>query len=145
MTARMGCILLIVATLGCSTGDHPPVYSAKGTITFQGKAVDGAEVIFLPLSESAEESSSGRATTDSSGNYSLKTFFSADVDVTGARPGNYRVTVTKIEAPTGIVDPFQPESKLKHLLPEKYSSAVTTPLRAEVQAQSNRFDFELQD
>ncbi|HZN34994.1 MAG TPA: hypothetical protein VFB80_14295 [Pirellulaceae bacterium] len=89
------------------------------------------------------KSASGR--TDSSGQYTLTTYFSPDDQPAGAMPGEYVVTVTKIDEPEGIVDPYKKGQMPKNQLPDKYSSQ-RSPLSATVTAGgANRFDFPLED
>ena len=67
-----------------------------GTVTLQGKPVAGAAITFVPTGEEGEAAS---AITDSEGKYALTTWEAGD----GARPGEYRVKVSKQEQQT--VDP----------------------------------------
>jgi hypothetical protein len=115
-------------------------------VTYKGQPVAGAEVAFLPVGDDATLSAAS-ATTDANGRYALRTFFSAGDEVAGARPGEYRVTITKTELPPGELDPYKnPEiQRPKHLLPEKYADAKTSPERRTVEAKRNVFDFTLSD
>ena len=65
----------------------------------------------------------------------------------GAQPGKYKVVITKLEVPSGIVDPYANRGALipKHLTPKAYADAKTTPLTVDVEAKSNKHDFDLQD
>ncbi len=69
-------------------------HSDSGTVTFDGKPVDGATVTFIPT-EGKIQPATGR--TDAQGKYSLTTFRSGD----GAQPGAYQVTVTKYFSEAG--------------------------------------------
>ena len=60
-------------------------------------------------------------------------------------PGDYVVTVTKIDEVEGIVDPYK-GSVPKNQLPDKYSTPQRSPLSAAVTSGgANRFDFPLDD
>jgi hypothetical protein len=136
--------LVLLTAAGCGS-DHPPVYSVTGKVTYQGKPVEGAEIVFVPQGE--KQTTSAHGTTDAAGKYAVKTFFSAEQEVKGAQPGQYKVVITKIEVNAGIVDPYvQGGAQIpKHLTPKVYSDAKTTPLTASVETKSNTHDFDLQD
>lgn len=141
---RFGFVLLgAVFLLGCGES-HPPVYPVTGVVTYNGQPVAEAEVVFLPQGEAAATAPSG--TTDAAGRYALTTFFSAESQVIGAQPGSYKVTVTKWEIPSGIVDPYKKDTpQPKHLLPEKFSLPQQTPFTATVETKSNNIPLDLKD
>src|SRR5262245_53887389 len=97
-------ILVVVSILmtggivltGCSNSSRPPTYPVTGTVTSKGKPLSGAAVTFVPTDSEGEAAS---AITDSDGKYSLTTWRAGD----GARPGEYRVKVSKQEL--AAVDP----------------------------------------
>src|SRR5215475_13197743 len=78
-----------IVLTGCSSG-RPKTYRVTGTVTMQGKPVAGAAITFVPTSNEGEAAS---AITDSEGKYALTTWQAGD----GARPGEYRVKVSKQE------------------------------------------------
>lgn len=143
-------------SIGCGGGNgFPPPSPVTGTVTYQGKPVEGASVSFL-TSDSAGRAASG--TTDASGVYKLTTFAPDD----GALPGSYTVTIAKSTSsiPDSEVDVTAPGegyeemmaaagsntlSKLnKDELPTKYSNPAESDLKASVEADKpNQFDFEL--
>lgn len=136
-------VCLAILAAGCG-GKHPPVYPVTGVVTYNGAPVEGAEVVFLPQSESAAQAPSAK--TDASGRYQLQTFFSTEVIASGAPPGGYKVTVTKMEIPPGIVDPYKKDTpQPKHLLPENYHAPQQTPFTATVETKRNTFDWALKD
>ena len=133
---------MTVAIAGCGT-DHA-THAAAGTVTYKGRSVQGAEVSFLPKSASAE-AKPARGTTDSSGRFSLKTYFGPDDDASGAMAGDYFVTVQKIEQVEGIVDPYK-QALPKNELPAKYATPQKSPLSASVTREGpNQFDLKLED
>lgn len=141
MIRKMTALALLVglaAAIGCGGGG---MKSVEGTVTLDGKAVEGATVSFLPENGKGESPS---GFTDSSGRFSLKTG-----GKTGAPPGNYKVTVTKTAALQGGAEGMKPGSpeyqKMmekgmakgpagapKSELPDVYSNASKTPLKATV-------------
>jgi carboxypeptidase family protein len=152
--------VLIVAVLltlgGCSGGrKHPATAPVSGTVTYQGKPVEGATVSFSLVGGGGVST----AITDATGKYVLRTFGEAD----GAVPGDYKVTITKIKAedrnpgktPEQISEEYAailargeqiPEPVITYLVPEKYSTAKTTPEQRTVKAgEPNVIDFQLAD
>jgi hypothetical protein len=93
------------------------------------------------------------------GYYTLSTIGGDD----GALPGSYRVTVAAYSAVPpklqsivqgGAARPFDVMSKVammkaarqaKSVIPSRYMSPRRSPLTREIKAQTNRFDFELED
>ena len=87
------------------------------------------------------------------GSYSLSTIGGGD----GAFPGRYRVTIVAKSAEPSKVQPIVPGGAARHsdvikatrrakdLIPSKYTSPRLSPLIREVKAETNRFDFELED
>jgi hypothetical protein len=78
--------LLLLA--GCSSDSKPPTFPVSGTVTLDGKAVEGASILFLSA-ENPDHSATARS--DASGNYQLGTFEAGD----GAVEGTYKIKVTK--------------------------------------------------
>jgi len=120
----------------------------------QGKPVAGAAVTFVPTGEGGEAAS---AITDSDGKYALTTWRAGD----GARPGEYRVKVSKQEQQT--VDPskmvknlsIEEEQKIyvenkkppppaKSLIPTKYQDDQTSGLVHKVEAKPTTFDIKIE-
>jgi len=150
----MLCGLLLLA--GCGGGGIAGLYPVTGTVTYQGKAVDGATVSFLNESEGRPAT----AITKSDGTYELFT-----LDSSGALPGSYRVVVSKTEAGPEVAPDdlgFDPvtgadlsmeqsaanagkrPTKPKDLIPAKYSSPTSTPLTVEVKNSNNVIDLKLE-
>jgi hypothetical protein len=86
------CSLALLA--GCGGGERlEGTVNAGGTVTLDGKAVDGATVSFVPDGEGRSAS----AMTSSDGTFRLTTVNPGD----GAIPGRYRISVTKLSQATG--------------------------------------------
>lgn len=136
----------IFSLLGCGGADAPdrePTVKVTGSVKYKDQPVAGAAVTFHPETEPGKlaEKKGAFATTDESGNFTLKVY----ADAEGAVPGKYKITVTKKEivANPGEVDQDDPnyvppeEQKAppapsKDLLPVKYSKQQTTDLNAEI-------------
>jgi len=148
---RISMLMLVagcVAAVGCGGRELPETVNVTGKIMFEGKAVDNAEVGFVPTTEE-KGTFAARGRTDSEGQFELMTYFGPDDDVSGALPGDYIVTVTKPDVPADPAElqkHFQahPQMVPKNLLPQKYISAKTSDLKAPVTADGdNNFEFEL--
>src|SRR5436189_4588890 len=151
--------LSILATVGivltgCSNSSRPPTYPVTGTVTMQGKPVAGAVITFVPTSNEGEAAS---AITDSEGKYALTTWRAGD----GARPGEYRVKVSKQEQTA--VDPSKmvrnlsieeeqkiyveskkPRPPAKSLIPSKYQDDQTSGITHTVPKKSSVLDIKLE-
>lgn len=139
---------------GCGGSDHPKTVPVIGTVTYQGKPVEAAEVTFF--SDRVPRAAIG--TTDSQGKFRLSTFDNND----GAIPGEYVVTITKKKATDtgGAYDPANPGASYGKAmtgaavganptaadeLPAKYGSRGTSGLTKSVtDGGPNDFPFELQ-
>lgn len=119
--------------VGCSDdkwlADRPEPVSAAGTVLYNDQPVEGAVVTFVP--QGHQHAASAR--TDADGQFSMRTFG----DMEGAVPGEYIVTVMKVErssagpSPTSD-DAVVPEPTETWLLPGRYSNAATSGLTASV-------------
>lgn len=135
------------------------VIKVTGTVTYQGKPVDGASVMFSPTGATGR-AASGR--TDASGRFELTTLNAND----GALAGSYKVAISKIEdldpahhitaeemaklaaegksVPIASMKTVQKGGGLKHQVPEMFEKADTSGLTAEVTAGGkNDFQFNL--
>jgi carboxypeptidase family protein len=152
---------LAVATLltvgivltGCSNSSRPPTYPVTGTVTLQGKPVAGAAVTFVPTGEGEAAS----AITDSEGKYALTTWQAGD----GARPGEYRVKVSKQEQQTVnpakmvknlsieeeqkiYVESKKPAPPSRSLIPGKFENEQTSGLIHKVEEKPTTFDIKIE-
>jgi len=143
-----------IVLTGCSNSSRLPTYRVTGTVTSQGKPVAGAAITFVPTGKEGEAAS---AITDSEGKYALTTWEAGD----GARPGQYRVKVSKQEQAT--VDPskmvknlsIEEEQKIyventkprpppKRLIPSKYQDDQTSGLIHKVEDKPTTFDIKIE-
>jgi predicted small lipoprotein YifL len=158
------CVALLASLVGCGgksqPANRPATAKVKATVIYKGQPVEGANVVFSP-SDAAGKPAAGRTGAD--GVAKLTTFEPED----GAVPGNYKVAITKTDAPTAAPasaggsapsgdaytqalakagGPKATVAQPKDLLPEKYKSAETSTLTATVKGGTeNSFQFELTD
>ena len=147
-------VLLVAAAIlaGCSgpPSDRPATYPVTGTVTYNGSPLADANLNF----QLADGSGASVAKTDAQGKYSVQTFVSGD----GARPGEYKVAITKFETiesdpnqvPTDSEEYAPPSGDeqappAKNLLPPKYADPNNSGLTATVTEGDNTVDFELAD
>ncbi|MDB5391796.1 MAG: hypothetical protein JWM11_7442 [Planctomycetaceae bacterium] len=130
------CLALIFNSMGCGGSGLPETVSVTGTVSYQGKLVEGAQVV-LNNNDPAGKSAAG--VTDAQGKFSVQTYLDPTHQATGAIPGQYKVTVSKLEKNTLSSEEMMKNAASgtkpavpKQLLPEKYSSLATTDLPAEV-------------
>ena len=143
-----------IVLTGCSYSSRRPTYPVTGTVTLKGKPLAGAAVTFVPTGNEGEAAS---AITDSEGKYALTTWRAGD----GARPGEYRVKVSKQEQtsadPSKMVKnlSIEEEQKIyvenkklrppaKSLIPSKYQDDVTSGLVHTVEKKPTTFDIKLE-
>ncbi len=139
--------LLLLALVGCGGPSNPATFPVTGTVTYKGKAVDGATIIFVPVSDGAHGAT---ARTKADGTFEVTTYVAND----GMRPGDYMVKVSKYDAPPAPPSEsspdFDPNQSLedqedeydpaaegstkanKNNLPAKYATETTSGLRLTV-------------
>mgnify|MGYP001412471187 CR=1 FL=1 len=153
--------IVAVSCLGCGgSAGLDGLVKASGTVTYQGKPVEGATVSFRPVN--GKRAASGR--TDAQGRFHLTSLHPGD----GAFPGAYKVAISKIEdtdpahqvtaeefaamVAGGKAPPREPARSgagksaggLVYHIPEKYLDADKSALTAEVTASGeNDFVFDL--
>lgn len=116
-----------------------------------GSPVTGANVTFYPDGAGGQAAA---GTTDAQGKYELTTLNAND----GAKPGTYKVMISKMET-SGLGATMSQEEQTKYLeehgspppmetknaLPAQYADVTTTPLTATVKdGDGNEFNFDLQ-
>ena len=80
-------VFFAAALVGCGPS-RPETIPVSGTVTFDGKPVEGASVDFIPQ----ERQRPAKAITDAAGNFKIQTFAPGD----GAMPGKYAITIVKM-------------------------------------------------
>jgi hypothetical protein len=113
----------LAAAAGCTKSDRPPLGVVHGRVTFDGKPLEAAYVVFNP----AEGGRQSLGETDRDGTFQLKYIR----DIPGAKIGAHKVVViTRSEG-------------RRESLPACYSDLTQTELRADVVAGENEIDFPL--
>jgi hypothetical protein len=146
-------VTLGIVLAGCPNSSRPATYRVTGTVTMQEKPVEGAVITFVPSSNEGEAAS---AITDANGKYALTTWQAGD----GARPGEYRVKLSKQEQTTAApskgvknlsieeeqkiyVENMKPRPPAKSLMPSKYQDESTSGLSHTVPKAASTFDIEI--
>jgi len=138
---------LVVLATGCGRSGAR-LCPATGTVTYQGKAVEGAAVGF----RSEETRSIATGMTDSQGRFKLSTYPVGE----GVRPGKYKATVSKFTSPPGtgggpvsmdeavkMAKAARPAAKgPENQLPAKYADPTTSSLEYTV-SPSGPNDFKI--
>jgi hypothetical protein len=134
--------LLLVGGCGADPDALVPV---EGTISYRGKPLPNAHVVFMPETAGMLPAS---GTTDDGGRYELMTSVPGD----GARLGKYKVTVTARgpdkQLPANQLTTGLPGSNVAPgdpLIPPRYFMPLTSGLTAEVTADGGPLNFELTD
>ena len=135
------CAIVIMSSLGCGSGIKAPrLHPVSGKVTFQGKPVPGATLVFIPANEDPNKPSIERSAgkTDEQGSYELT--WGID-EAIGSPAGKYKVFITAFQE---VDDSFDSEAKPPSLIPEKYNSPVSSGLTADVKENDdNVINFEL--
>lgn len=147
---KLCCLGLILSASGCGGTKLPETVSVSGTVIYQSKPVEGAQVV-LNNTDPAGKPAAG--VTDAQGKFTVQTYVDPANQVRGAIPGSYKVTVMKIEKSTMSSEEMMKSAASgdkqagpKHLLPVKYSNLATTDLPAEIKKGSAaQLTLELKD
>jgi len=146
-------LLLIVMAPGCGNDGFGRRYKVYGTVTYRSQPVESGLITFDPVESQGKGQARVATGTIRNGSYTLSTAGNDD----GAFPGSYRVTIrsraadyTQVAAraqggPGHQLDVIRATRKAKSVIPRKYQSLNTSGLTREVKAETNRFDFELED
>jgi hypothetical protein len=145
---KISLLLFTIGLAGCG-GGPPEIHDTvdvSGTVTVDGKPVEGVEVHFMT------DTFAGFGTTDSAGKYQL---------VQGAVPGENKVFFSKMEGgsialdPDAGIDEFQlkmaaeaqgtnPQDIAHDIIPEQYRDPEKTKLKFPVpESGTNSADFKL--
>jgi hypothetical protein len=146
--------VVVSMLVGCGAGGPkvPKTVPVSGKITYSDKPLAGAEVGFVSKFDN-KDVLAARGVTNDSGEFTLSTYIDPQHEVAGATPGDFVVTVTKIEKmdQQKMMEQFSKgnpsmEGAFKKLVPTKYTDAKDSPLTASVTVGgNNRFEFKLED
>lgn len=127
--------LLIVASALCMVGcNNSGLTTVTGKVTYNDKPVTTGTISFV-----SADKPTAYGEIEPDGSYSLKTVKPGD----GATPGSYQVTVISLED-MGDRMPEDRNPLPPPMVPNKYSTAGTSGLTAEVEAgKENVIDFNL--
>jgi hypothetical protein len=148
-------LLVTCALVGCGS-DLPKTVPVTGTVTLDGKPLEGATVNLI----SDEGSLAAGGVTDESGNFSLRTTV-GDKMVDGAKVGTHKVAVTKTSSSGPAIEmdieerkkmmeqmttnpAITSDVKVQDLVPAKYKNPLQSGLVANVtQEGPNQITLEL--
>jgi hypothetical protein len=158
LPALMTVVLLVAVVLGGGCGYRRPArVPVEGTVTFDGEPLEGASVMLFPEAGGRP----ANAVTDAAGTFTLSTYGGKD----GAKPGRYKVVVTKTEltkaaakraekmaaaAENAAADGGTTETAMalsdrdyRQVVPERYANPDTSGLTVEITAGMEGFTLEL--
>lgn len=131
-TFSLGSLLIVAAAIstGCKKSEEPLV-PVTGRVLVDGKPAAGAAIAFHPAD--AANGTHPVAQVDANGDFQLTTIRAGD----GARPGDYRVTLTWYVSPPRKKGVEGEESPPRNLIPTKYTRGETTPITATIRQEGN--------
>src|SRR5687768_4946011 len=132
--------LLAIAGCGSESGQLD-VHSVSGSVTYKGKPIEGATIIFFAQDEHLRAAGVPipEGTTDASGRFDLTTYKPGD----GAPAGDYGVSITWMEETGDSDDPEQITRRDR--LNNRYASPESSGLTATVKSGDTQLPpFELQ-
>lgn len=119
-----------IGASGCNKSDEALV-PVTGRVLVDGKPAAGAAIAFHPAD--ASNGTHPVAQVDANGDFQLTTIRSGD----GARPGDYRVTLTWYVSPPRKKGVEGEERPARNLIPNKYARGETTPITATIRPEGN--------
>jgi hypothetical protein len=140
----LGMVCLFFAGCGETKPDPDPSVVVSGIVTMDGKPLDRAMVMFIPM-EGAKQGNGGSGLTDSSGKYELSSQV-AEKTVVGTPPGKYKVVISKMIKPDGTVaDASEPPmmSAARESIPLQYSGFASSKLTETVSTSGGTYNFDL--
>jgi hypothetical protein len=141
VTILVATCLIFATTIGCGNKSHLSVAPVHGSVTYKGRGVPGALVIFFPVDETADVVKKLRpfGSADADGKFELKTYSTGD----GAPPGKYRVSIvagpvgTGNNPPRGDANGSKTAGALPPDLIKKYGNVDTSGLQVTVENGEN--------
>ncbi|MDY0168420.1 MAG: hypothetical protein RBS80_17860 [Thermoguttaceae bacterium] len=135
----VGTVLLVTLAIAGCGGDQLSTAPVQGKVLYQGKPLQFGAVTFQPA---AGPPASGAIQSD--GTFRLSTYGRND----GAILGTHKVAVSCFDSQRPDAPPPDPNAEPglgKPLIPQKYLSADTSGLTAEVKSRNEPFEFQLTD
>jgi len=104
-------VCLLGALWGCNKGPTVATFPVTGTVTYEGKPVEGASVMFMSKNPDGPKATGD---TDAEGKFSLTTYLGPKQILKGAVPDEYKVAIMKSPPPEAGalapgMDPGSPE------------------------------------
>lgn len=135
-------ILLLAVGVGCFGSPFAATFPVTGTVTYNGKPVEGATVILIPTEP---EGHSASGLTDQAGEFSVRTYQGPADQPQGAEAGEYHITVSKYESlklpeglePEELMEAQKNAPKPKSLLPAKYGNPNSSGLQIMIDGQTS--------
>lgn len=118
-------LLLAAALAGCSRPAGPPCFPVRGTVIHDGKPLAEVMVVLHPLTPPTDPFPLPLGYTDGQGKFQLQTLNPGD----GAPAGEYAITLELRELRRSGEEMTRDG---KNLLPSRYATPKTTPLRVTV-------------
>jgi hypothetical protein len=122
---------LILGVCGCNGDSSPVMNPVHGRVLFNGRPTANAQVTFHPINDNGPKVIRPVGRVDEQGNFTLTSFKDSD----GAPAGEYQVTVVWFLARPARAG--SDETTSANYLPEKYSRAETSKLKATVAPGTN--------
>ena len=134
-------LFALAGIVGCGYSVEEPQWAAPvacvGTVTFNGKPLSGAQVIFIP--DISTDGRGASALTDQAGKFKLGSLSPKGEPIEGAIPGKYKVVFSRMVLPDGSPWTPSPESTegpatlgAREGLPLKYSDPARSKFTIEV-------------
>lgn len=157
----------LLLTVGCSKGPSVPTVPVSGTVKYNGEPLAQAEVAFISKVPTGQQHPA-HGKTDDQGQFKLSTYINPN-DLPGAVPGEYVVTISKVENTEVNTEDFMKQQmsnrpqeaganmqeamksysppQPKSLIPVKYGDPLQSKLEATVKSDGSpqTFTFELTD
>lgn len=134
--------LVVLPLTGCGGPVGPKTVSVTGKVTYAGKPVKDAAILFAPVD--LAKSQPGTATSDSDGRYKAMT----NNNLSGLMAGDYKVSVVAYKVPLQNIPPVElakmGDSNLA--VPKKYHDIATSGLTVSVDGKTSKvLDLTLTD
>ena len=146
LTSRLVSAVALLAVAGVVGCGGEQAYPVTGTVTFEGKPIQGGgSITFMPVGESGK-AAGGEIAAD--GTYTLTTTEPGD----GTLAGEYRVIILQVTEQEGKVIPKDGEEPIpgggnvvpqKDRIPMLYGDPYNAPLTATVEPKENTINFDL--
>ena len=130
---------------GCGQGGVPKNIPIRGLVSYQGKPLNGGDVLYAPVDEKQGRPAYGKIQGD--GTFTVRT----TEQISGVIPGKYRISIRAAEPVAGqptasgktarskTATKSRGEQKQKPLIPERYSDPQRSGLTDEVTASHSRY------